>query len=243
MKFSGLSDAKLAHLSTLQPEWEVQQIEYGESQIPVIIIDNFSQLANDLIEDSQAQTFRTYGPYYPGVQAHAPIQYLTPNQQALNDLIVEAFDFSSSKITPDMCMYSYVTTPENELNATQRYPHFDGGNPRKVALLHYLCDEDHGGTQFYRHDRTGFETLFPERQIEYSKARQKDLTEYGLRESAYFEGTGDGFSRLKLISARFNRAILYPSSTLHSGYLGANPKYALSPSAGRLTVNTFFVPT
>ena len=224
------------------PHWTLQQIRYGKGQQPIIVIDNFSPHANDLIEDSQAQIFDHHGPHYPGVQAYAPAKYLEPSQATLRYLLSHAFDYDDIKVTLEMCMYSYVTAQPNTLTQLQRYPHYDGGNPRKVALLHYLCGESQGGTQFYRHDRTGFETVFPENAAEYRQAREEDIETLGLRHPAYFEDTEHGFTRLEFVPARFNRAILYPSSTIHSGALGSSPQFTTRPDAGRLTVNTFFVP-
>jgi len=242
MNFSGFSDTQLDMLSKEHSQWNVQQIRYGKSQIPIIIIDNFSKHAHDLIQDSKAQKFQRYGPYYPGVQAHAPADYLEPTRTALTYLLTEAFNYQTPKSQLEMCMYSYVTTRPDSLTPLQRYPHYDGGHPHKIALLHYLCDASHGGTQFYRHDRTGFETIAPERRSEYIASREDDIEEHGLRDAAYFTNTEHGFTCLEKVEARFNRAVLYPSSTLHSGEIGPSPHYTTTPEAGRLTVNTFFVP-
>ena len=242
MTFPGLSNSELTTLSEQEPNWEVQQIRYGNGRHPIITIDNFSPHAGDLLTDCQAQNFQRHGPYYPGVQAYAPTKYLAPHRQSLGYVLSRAFGYGEVKTEMEMCMYSYVTTPPAELMPLQRYPHYDGGHPRKVALLHYLCGADQGGTQFYRHDRTGYETVFPERQSNYMQARRYDSKAYGLRRPAYFKDTEHGFTRLKQVKARFNRAILYPSCTLHSGELGSSPKFTTRQDTGRLTVNTFFVP-
>lgn len=242
MAFSGLSDTQLAQLTAQNPQWELQQIRYGESQIPILIIDNFSPHTEALLKDSAAQKFGVFGPYYPGVQAHAPADYLAEHQGAIGYLLAKAFDAGDAKTALEMCMYSYVTTPPSALSPLQRYPHFDGGHPRKVALLHYLCGEAQGGTQFYRHDRTGFEFIAEGRAQDYARAREEDAAEFGLRGPAYFAGSEHGFTRLAKVSARFNRAVLYPSASLHSGDLGTAPKFSASPDTGRLTVNTFIVP-
>ena len=243
MAFPGLGDTQLKTLAAKEPQWTLTQIRYGAEQQPIIIIDSFSPYFQDLIKDSQAQSFQAYGPHYPGVQAHAPADYLAPAQKSLSFILSDAFGYGTAEPELNMCMYSYVITPPENLSPTQRYPHYDGGDPRQVALLHYLCGETHGGTQFYRHNRTGFETLDQERQNEYSKARQEDLAEFGMRKPSYFEDTECGFTCLEYIKAKANRAILYPSSTIHSGDLGPSPQFSTKPENGRLTVNSFFVPT
>jgi len=76
----------------------------------------------------------------------------------LLDVFQTVFNYGASKVSLQECFYSLVTTPADKLNMVQRIPHVDGGNDKKLALLHYLCGQDFGGTAFYKQLKTGFET-------------------------------------------------------------------------------------
>ena len=62
-------------------------------------------------------------------------------------------------LTLSMCDYSLVSTPAQELAPPQRIPHVDSLAKSGLATIHYLFKANLGGTAFYRHRRTGFESI------------------------------------------------------------------------------------
>ena len=105
-------------------------------------------------------------------------------------------------------------------------------------MLHYLCEPMHGGTAFYRHRATGFETITRERLAAYMDSLQRELETNGPPPQ-YLTGSDSRFEQIEAVEARFNRVLLYRSQVLHSGSVNAA---ALSddPRHGRLTANAFF---
>ena len=65
------------------------------------------------------------------------------------------------------CHFSLVTTPPANLTYLQRIPHVDSLFPNQLAFIHYLFRANLGGTAFYRHRATGFESVDQDRKPEY----------------------------------------------------------------------------
>jgi uncharacterized protein DUF6445 len=177
-----------------------------------------------------------YGPAggYPGLRAPAPLDYVLAVVRALDPLLREAFDLGAARLARAECNFSLVTLAPDALVPAQRVPHVDTTYPLQFAFLHYLCAPEHGGTAFYRHRATGFETLTPERDTAYAAARAGEADEgsgYILGDTAYFQRTGS-------VDAAFNRLIVYRSRMLHSGQVGSS-RLSPDPRRGRLTANMF----
>lgn len=77
---------------------------------------------------------------------------------ALSEVLVKIFGLSKG-VSVQECFLSLTTTLPEQLVPLQRFPHVDGGDDGKIAILHYLCGVKQGGTAFYRHKSTGFETI------------------------------------------------------------------------------------
>ena len=122
----------------------------------------------------------------------------------------------------------------------QRLPHADSANPRQLALLHYLCDESHGGTSFYRQRRTRFEFVNEARIGAFRAATAADLHELGEPPYRYICGDDSRFERTACFEAAFNRVLIYQSIDLHSANIAPDFHFGGDPRSGRLTLNTFF---
>jgi hypothetical protein len=108
-----------------------------------------------------------------------------------------------------------------------------------IAIIHYLGHEDQGGTAFYRHRSTGFETVDAARHRRYLDTLRDDFATHGEPEPAYIEGDTALFERTAGYDAAFNRALIYRSSLLHCAML---PNHVALPGTvreGRLTVASF----
>ncbi len=213
-------------------------LRHGHEQQAVAVIDNFVPRAERLVDDAAHREFTTIGPYYPGVRAPADPNYLTPARLLLEDILREVFSHKQGARLVE-CNYSLVTTAPERLQPIQRLPHFDTTEPGRIALLHYLCGPDMGGTAFYRHRATGYETVTAERFDTYRSTLHKEADHMGLPPARYFAGDTAQFEQIAIHEARFNRAIIYRGINLHSGFIPETLTYSANPKAGRLTVNTF----
>lgn len=173
---------------------------------------------------------------YPGVRAPAPLNYVETLVRALNPAIQRAFGLSGVKLARAECNFSMVVLRDAQLAPLQQIPHVDTNDPLQFALLHYLCGPEHGGTAFYRHRATGFETLTADRQPEYEAIREGELAE---QPSGYIRGDTIHYEQTAAFEAQFNRVLIYRSRTLHSGQIPAGAELAADPRKGRLTANIF----
>lgn len=211
---------------------------YGTEQAPVVVIDDFSVNANTLLDDARTQHFGAGGQHYPGHRAPAPRQYLSERMDLLNTVLTETFEMRSGARLIE-CSYSLITTPPEALTPIQRLPHFDTTERGWIALLHYLCPAEQGGTAFYRHRATGFEAITPSRQDAYDAALHAEIDKTGLPPARYFTGSTGQFERIGRVEARFNRMVIYRGRHLHSGDIRRPEDAVFDLSRARLTINSF----
>lgn len=219
-------------MSRWQPRIEVQ----GTEREPVIVIDDFASHPQRLRDDAAFLRFVPMGEHYPGIRATVPPALLQPLLEALAPLL--AATFGGNYAVAD-AFYSVVTTPPDKLTTIQRLPHFDGVEPGRLALLHYLSDDAPGGTAFYRHRSTGFETVDATRLDAYRAALAADLQRSGLPPPAYCDAGSPLFEQVARYDGVFNRAIVYRSHSLHCADLPPGSRFDPDPARGRLTVNSF----
>ena len=212
----------------------------GAEQQPVIVIDNFAADPAHLRAAAEALEYRVMGRHYPGLRAEVAAKDIDAFLVPVQGLIAEIFGFRepASVISAG---YSIVTTPPVQLTPIQRLPHFDGLEAERIALLHYLNGQEQGGTAFYRHRSTGYETISSERHATYDAALHREVAQHGLPDSAYISGDTLLYERIARFEARSNRALIYRGHTLHCADLPADLDFTPDPKAARLTVNTFLM--
>jgi hypothetical protein len=213
-------------------------IKQGLELQPVIVIDNFVADPLALVEDAAVLSFNAIAPFYPGIRSAAPRPTIARLISGVSDLIAETFGLFKP-LSEFESWYSLVTTPPQELAPIQRLPHFDSVDPGRIAILHYLMQSEKGGTSFFRHRATGFESVSAERQDRYVAAIDADVARFGMPDPAYIAGDTPLFERIAHYEARFNRAIIYRGNTIHCADIPANMQLASDPRTGRFTINTF----
>jgi Family of unknown function (DUF6445) len=209
----------------------------GAQGLPVIVIDNFLLDAEQLVE--YAATGASFGPataMYPGVQAPVPAPYPLFAHFFTRRIIPEVFDLGDSDVIDCRCTFSMVTARPDQVGVRQRVPHTDFLDPNVIVILHYLFTNPHGGTSFYRHRRTGYETMSRDRLASYESALKQELA--GAPPVDYIAGDTPLYQRIASYDAVFNRAIIYKSTSLHAATIGRDFTYDGHPRTGRLTANT-----
>jgi hypothetical protein len=212
----------------------------GEERQPVIMIDDFVPDPAGLRRRAEALAYRPMGPHYPGLRAQVAREDIAAFLPPVLDLVRDTFGLSG---TPGLVSagYSIVTTPPARLTPIQRIPHTDGLEPERIALLHFLGDTAQGGTAFYRHRSTGYETITAARFAGYDAALRRDVAQHGLPPPDYISGDTPLFERIARIAAAPNRAIIYRSHSLHCADLPPDLDLTPDPKRARLTVNTFLM--
>lgn len=221
------------------PQRSVRIHFIGAEKTPLLIIDNLVADPEALIDVAVRSNFTPYGRFFPGVRARAPMEYETFLRQVLTPYLKEHFALGERELKFVMCHYSLVTTPANRLNMLQRIPHFDSVEPNGLASVHYLFKKDLGGTAFYRHRKTGYESIDLGRQESYFRSLEGENDGPNLPDAKYINGDTALYEQLLNVEACFNRLIIYPRNSLHSGSIGENFVPDPNPATGRLSINTF----
>lgn len=223
----------------------MQTLYMGNENNKVIYFDNFLSHPDILVEAAIQSSFTPYPAAaqrkgYPGLRAAAPAGYGELLRKQVADIVKQEFsvpaDSELSMLQEAMCL---MTLPAADLGPLQTIPHFDASNPRFFATLLYLCGEGHGGTGFYRHNRTGYEAITPGRCDDYLDSCYEELNS-SRREKRYFSESDQFFTKVGFIPARFNRLVIYPGCLLHSPNIFSPISISADPKVGRLTANVFF---
>lgn len=215
----------------------------GREQPPVLVIDNFLSRA-DLLAEFAATEVEFDGvsdTFYPGIRARLPAIYTFAVRAFLGELVGRTFGFAPGEVIGELGYFSVVTRRAHGLGEAQRMPHADSTNPRQLAILHYLCEATQGGTSFYRHRATGFESIDEARLPVYKEALIEGRRAHGPPEPRYIQSDDVRFERTESFAAAFNRVLIYRSMNLHSADIAPGFAFDPSPRTGRLTANTFLI--
>ena len=221
----------------IQPTVTVYQI--GSEREPVAVIENFAPDPDAIRDDAATRVFETGDNHYPGVKSPAPTCYLERQWAVLGPVFSEVFGIMGKVGVLDVS-YALVTTEPATLGLEQRLPHVDALAPGRLALIHYLVPGGCDGTAFYRHRKTGFETVDHARSAAYYKSLNDDLRTQGPPPLAYLAENTPLFERIHRFDGQYNRALVYRSRVLHSGSIAADRKLSADPLTGRLTITGFF---
>jgi len=227
---------------SLSSDMTIEVLSIGREQQPVVVLDQvLANPENLLAYAASGEAFSTTpNDYYPGVRKEIPKQYSNLLCQLVLDSFPEVFAvLSDTQANVNLCALSLATTPAEKLRPIQSLPHFDTSHNSQLAVVHYLCSEAHGGTSFFRHKQTGFETITEDRIQRYAPALKAEVIAARFLGQQYVSGDNEWFERTGGVPAKFNRAIFYRGNILHSGDIQPEMGLSSEPVAGRLTANTF----
>ena len=220
------------------PQVHVETI--GNERQPLVIVDGFSPYPDRLVEEARTLPFAPLGEFYPGVRAPVRPSYFEGLDRVLPSVLRQVFG-ATEHVEFSRALYSLATTPPHALSLAQCIPHIDGVEEGMIAIIHYLSQNDQGGTSFYRHRSTGFETVDAARHRTYLDALRADFASLGEPEPAYIDGDTPIFERISTVRPRYNRALLYRSSLLHCASLPNDATLTADIDSGRLTVASFLI--
>lgn len=222
---------------------QVQSFLVGNEQQKVLIIDNLMKNPEAMVDFAANTSFdfdKKEGNYYPGVRVPPPREYFPALMSVIRPILQKEYGIQwHAEMTKAECAISLLTFKPEELSKLQSVPHFDSANPRQFALLHYLCDKKHGGTAFYRHNQTGYETISRERLDNYMHVFKDDLDKNGPPRQEYIRDSNERFTQIGSVDIDYNRLVIYPSYLLHSARVDPLISVDSNPRTGRLTANAF----
>lgn len=226
----------------LHPDIRIEKRTLGREGAPLLVIDNFIAEPDRLVKKAALAPFATGGRFYPGIRAKAPPSYEHFLANRLQALLAEHFGLLSPSLRLPMCHFSVVTTPAAQLTAMQRIPHVDSLARDGFATIHYLFKGNLGGTAFYRHRATGYESLDDMRGPEYFRILAAESAGPDSPEVNYINGDTPLFEQIAQADGVFNRMLVYRRNSLHSGSIDSAFVPDANPRTGRLSINSFIDP-
>ena len=220
------------------PDASITVERLGREGEPLVIIDNFTGQPERLRAMGLAAQYHSAGVDYPGRRALADPSYLSLRRELMMQVMARVFGLTRG-VHCEIAAFSLVTLAPEQLSLRQRIPHHDHSDAGRVAIMHYLGGPETGGTAFYRHRRTGFEAITPEREAAYAAALAEDEREFGPPPPGYPLGDSAAFEQIGAVEARPDRLALYRGRQLHSGIIPDPAALSDDPATGRLTVNMF----
>lgn len=228
----------LSHLD-VHPDIRLQKLTFGREKSPLLVIDNFINNAEQLVQTASEKHFTHTTRYFPGIRAKAPLLYKDFMLSCLKNLLIDFFQLSSSRFSFSMCHYSLITTPPEKLELIQRIPHIDSTVGNGLASVHYLFKNPLGGTAFYRHRSTGFESIDESRAKKYFATLEQESADPHFPGCAYINGDTPFYERIAEQEGIFNRILIYRRNSLHSGSIDKTFVPDANPLTGRLSINSF----
>ncbi|HJS12801.1 DUF6445 family protein [Sphingopyxis sp.] len=217
----------------------IDVLAIGGERVPLIRIDGATTDPQALVDFAcNAVAFAPVADnLYPGWRAPMPLDYVRAMVARLDPLVRRVYGIGQARLVRAECFFSIVATPAAALVPLQTVPHIDTSDPLHFATVHYLCPAHFGGTGFFRQLSTGFETISPDREAAWDRARDAALATH--RSRGYpSERTADHV-RVAAVPAAFDRLILYRSNALHAGIIDPSVDHPADPRTGRLTATMF----
>lgn len=216
-------------------------VPIGATEEPVALVDGVMQDWRSLRGAAAQSQFRDVGKKggFPGLRAPLPALYAKALLRRLDPLIKDVFFAGRSmKLARFDCNFSLVTYRLDQLQAQQKIPHIDIANENRIALLHYLCSEDFGGTAFYQQSATTLGQVGAEDRDVWGAARQEEMASL-TPDAGYPDDSTPGYRRIASFAAKPDRLLAYRSNNLHSGVIDRPKLLNADPLKGRLTANFF----
>jgi hypothetical protein len=221
------------------PGFRMQALRIGREQAPLLVFDDFVASPDSLVDLAAGKIFTDVASYYPGVRAKVPLTYQQFVIDTLRPSVAQHFGLNAIGLRFSACYFSLVTTPTSQLTYLQRIPHVDSLSSNELAFVHYLFRADHGGTAFFRHRATGFESVDAARKAPYWQQVEGEQSGPDSPPAAYILGDTALYEETARQEGVFNRLLLYRRNSLHSAALPAHFVPDSDPRRGRLSVNGF----
>ena len=213
----------------------------GREDEPVAVIDNYFADPDMLVTLAAGLVFEDCVSHYPGHRAAAPPALFEAFFSQAQPVFTEVFGYGPRARVVE-CNFSLVTRPPERLSPFQRLPHFDSLVDNRLAVLIFLSPEAQGGTRFFRHVSTGFETITASRHARYTECIEAEVKQKGVPDPRYPTDGAPFFEVLADFEGIYNRALIYRGRTLHSGRIDDSVSFIPDPRRGRLTLNGFIDP-
>ena len=220
----------------------IQRHLVGQEENPILVVDGLLANPASVIDFAEAEVKFVPGPagtYFPGLRGRSSDAYVATFLDELEPAMRDTFCLRDNVRLTVSNMFSLTTIQGSKLRPLQRVPHVDNVGPRGLAVVHFLFDEPLGGTGFFRHRATGWETLSEEEQSDrYNRMVAHQLQE-GPLPPGYLYDDSVHFELLFDTKPAMDRLVLFSGHQLHSATIADSVNLPNDVRTGRLTINSF----
>ncbi len=226
----------------VNPAARVDLRRIGRELNPLIVID-------DILVDDDAEALAAFAvsagwappesTYYPGLNAPLPPSYLRTLAPVLRSTFERGFGMSAQARLNVYGFFALATWGLERFGPLQRIPHYDQPRTDSLAMVHYLCKDQGGGTGFFRHKASGYEAIDAVRREGYMVTVAGEIERDGQLLTGFAGPDTPNYEMIDHVEMRFNRTVLYQSHLLHCA-LFDGVRLSDDPRAGRLTANSFY---
>ena len=219
----------------------IQKHLVGQEENPILVVDGLLANPASAVDFAEAEVKFVPGPagtYFPGLRGRSSDAYVATFLEKLEPAMRETFCLRDNVRLAVSNMFSLTTIPGSQLRPLQRVPHVDNFGPRGLAVVHFLFDEPLGGTGFFRHRATGWETLSEEQSDRYNRMVAHQLEEGPLPPGYLYEDSAH-FELLFDTKPAMDRLVLFSGHQLHSATIADSVSLPNDVRTGRLTINSF----
>ncbi len=224
---------------SFSPDAAVSIRRVGHEGQPVLVIDGAMAEPGNMVEIARRIPFRPPArSLYPGLTAPLPPPYFRELLRAVRPLLSNAFGIGPEVELTAHGFFALATLPPEALHPMQKIPHQDAADPLRLGMVHYFCRGPQGGTAFFRHAATGFETVDAVRREVFAPVAIEELQSQDALAMPHVGPETRNYEMTGQAEAVFNRLIIYRANLLHGGLL-ENSRLSADPDTGRLTANVF----
>ena len=235
------SISDISNLVALSHSKQSKVLSVGAEQSTVVVADNIFEEINLLNNHaSQFAEFQTRkANLYPGAQAQMFGEFGQVFLSYAQSLIKQYYPNTSAlKCNPLAAFYSFVSTPEKELQFRQTIPHYDHNSENSFAVMLYMAPGEFGGTGFFQQDGSQFERITTQRQPDFLNCLEQNI-DPDSTDFKYCNGDISGFTLTGSVNYKQNRMLIYPGNLLHSGLIDESRDIQKNANNARLTANLF----
>lgn len=164
--------------SVLNDKASITKLTIGRENTPLVIIDDFALNYHEFIDEADdgslfvadAQNF------YPGKRKLTKASYAEQICSKYLPLFKSYFGFENAhNVKAKISAFAISDMAPEQLRPMQTLPHFDTTHSNQFAVVHYLCESEHGGTSFYRHRASSFEVITAAWLVDYGTQLKRKL--------------------------------------------------------------------
>ncbi len=229
--------------SAMNKALHIQVTQIPNSEHLIWVIDDFIADFDALVEYSNTKAYFNNagadGTLFPGLRDEMPKPYYQTLSSLFELLAMQPNGEIFKQHQIAKCWLSKVTLTPLQLNAHQTMPHFDSLACHDMAAVHYLNDNNLGGTSFYRYKGADkLELSHDDKDIILKMVDEVKQT--SASRNGYINDSDTLFEKVFSIEAKPNRLVIYSGNILHSANITDQVEFDKKSPNSRTSINSFF---